>query len=77
MDPLSADRRQQSRGSTGGMRYLIQKTETITVFGGTLSAVETSVCLKGMSAMLAERLYLASIVGLFIVLAVVIQLVAR
>jgi hypothetical protein len=32
---------------------------------------------KGLSVMLAERLYLASIVGLFIVLAVVIQLVAR
>jgi hypothetical protein len=34
-------------------------------------------CVKGMSDMLAERVYLASIVGLFVVLAVVIQLVAR
>lgn len=33
--------------------------------------------LKGLSLMLAERLYLASIVGLFVVLAVVIQLVSH
>ena len=32
---------------------------------------------EGAAVMLADRLYLASIVGLFIVLAVVIQLVAR